>query len=89
MIYDEIHSDLSKTIWIFIKIDETVFLDGMLACRRETRRHKWRVINEESWSRSRNRDYRIKEEPDAPLEAQVEAIEYFKSKITVKKWNYQ
>lgn len=77
---------LSKMDYHFVKIDDVVYLDAALFCVRETTRHKYKIDNSKSYSRLNRRDYRIQEEPDVPIDIQVEAVKFFRNRITFNKW---
>ena len=79
-------SDLEYVRFDFWLDGVTLYLDRLVILTRETTRHKLKVDFLNSYSRIDNRDYGIKEEPDVPIEVQMEALRILKEKLTVKRW---
>ena len=74
----------SYAFWLRESMD--MVLDTKFVLRKESPRHKYRVIMQESYSRINEREYGIKEEPEVDIEIQLEAIRIAKSKIQMKPW---
>lgn len=72
------------TFWLRESMD--MVLDTKIILRKETPRHGYKVVAQESYSRINQRDYGIKEEPEVDIEIQLEAIRIAKSKIQMKPW---
>lgn len=81
-------SDLEYVRFTFYRGDkgETLYLDSMIMLIRPTVRHKLKIDYVNSYSRLMSRDYGIKEEPDVPIEVQMEALRIARERITVKRW---
>ena len=79
-------SDLEYVRFDFWLSETTLYLDRLVILTRETTHHKLKVDFLNSYSRIDNRDYGIKEEPDVPIEVQMEALRILKEKLTVKRW---
>ena len=81
---------LDKIVWEFVLIEyhqsHVIFLENMLVMKRESTRHKFKVDFGKSYSRINNRDYRVKEEPDVPIEVSAEAVHALRKIITFQKW---
>jgi hypothetical protein len=86
MRFEEIHDDLTKTIWNFYQMGDRIYLDGMFRAKRKTKRHGWKIDETISYSRINNRSYKIKEEPDIPIDISCDALEGFRLKLTIAKW---
>jgi hypothetical protein len=78
--------ELDQIVWEFETINHTIYLERMLVMHRETRRHKFKLDLQKSYSRLEKRDYRLKEEPETPIEISIEAVHATRKKITFKKW---
>lgn len=74
----------SYTFWLRESMD--MVLDTKFVLRKESPRHKYKLITKESYSRTNQREYGIKEEPKVDIEIQLEAIRIAKSKIQMKAW---
>ena len=63
---------LDKIVWEFVLMEyqqvHTIFLENMFVMSRESTRHKFKVDFQKSYARINNRDYRVKEEPDVPID---------------------
>lgn len=79
-------SDLEFIRFDFWLKDTTLYLDRMVILNRETSRHKLHVDFRNSYSRIDNRDFGIKEEPDVPIEVQMEALRIVREMIKVERW---
>lgn len=81
---------LDKIVWEFCLMDHhqshVIFLENMLVMSRETTRHKFKVDFDKSYSRINSRDYRVKEEPDVPIEVSTEAVHALRKSVTFQKW---
>ena len=81
---------LNKIVWEFCLMEydqrHVIFLETMLVMNRESTRHKFKVDLEKSYSRINSRDYRVKEEPDVPIEVSAEAIHALRKSVTFQKW---
>jgi hypothetical protein len=86
MRFEEIHDDLNKTIWAFYQMADTVYLDGMYIAERKTKRHGWKIDQSISYDRINNRNYGVKEEPDTPIDISCDALEYFRNRVTIRRW---
>jgi len=80
---DDLNAE-SYRYWIRENMD--VVLDSKIVLRRETPRHKLKVVVEESYSRLHLRQFGVKEEPKVSLEVQLEVVRIAKSKIQIKRW---
>lgn len=87
MMFTEAVDPFTQRTYVFVKIDDTVYLDQMLFMTRETSRHKFKVDNRQSYSRLNSRDYGVKEEPDAPIEFSAEAVKQFRERMKFKPWS--
>lgn len=74
----------SYEFWLRENMD--MVLNTKFVLRKESPRHKYKVITKESYSRIDQREYGIKEEPEVDIEIQLEAIRIAKSKIQIKRW---
>lgn len=79
-------SHLERLMYIFVQIDNVVYLDCMYYQKRESTRHKYRIENNLSYSRLNKRDNRIQEEPEVPIEISAEAVQHFRKMVTFKSW---
>lgn len=79
-------SSLRKIVYEFGMLDGSIYLEYMSVMERKTPRHGWRLISDESYSRLNKREYRVKEEPDVPIEISSEAVREIRNTITFKKW---
>lgn len=81
---------LDKIVWEFVLMEyhqsHAIFLENMFVMSRESTRHKFKVEFEKSYSRINNRDYRVKEEPDVPIEVSAEAVHALRKSVTFQKW---
>lgn len=81
---------LDKIVWEFVLMEyqqvHTIFLENMFVMSRESTRHKFKVDFQKSYARINNRDYRVKEEPDVPIEVSAEAVHALRKIITFQKW---
>ena len=77
---------LSCETYCFTQIECVIYLDKYLVSHRETKRHKFRISRHESYSRLSNREYTLFGEPDIPFEIEANAVNYFRSQVTFKKW---
>tara|TARA_R110000851_G_scaffold16046_3_gene52551 strand:+ start:3568 stop:3849 length:282 start_codon:yes stop_codon:yes gene_type:complete len=84
----EVVSDdgLHKVKWRFTDIGAIIYLDSMTVCCRETRRHGWKSIPRDSYSRLNNRNNGVKTEPEVPFDIQVDAVEHYQKQITFRMW---
>ena len=77
---------LDKIVWEFVLMEyhqsHAIFLENMFVMSRESTRHKFKVEFEKSYSRINNRDYRVKEEPDVPIEVSAEAVHALRKSVT-------
>lgn len=72
------------TFWLRESMD--MVLDKKFVLRKESTRHKYKLVHQESYDRVDQRNYGIKEEPEVDIEIQLEAIRIAKSKIQIKRW---
>jgi len=78
---------LQAEAYVFwLRENMSMVLDTKIILRRETTRHKLKMVRKESYSRINQRDYGIKEEPEVEIEIQLEAIRIAKSKIQINSW---
>ena len=77
---------LDKIVWEFVLMEydqsHVIFLENMFVMSRESTRNKFKVEFEKSYSRINNRDYRVKEEPDVPIEVSAEAVHALRKSVT-------
>jgi len=83
---EETISDLEKIVYRFYVKGQTIFLDSRSVMRRETKRHSFKVIMGESYSRLHSRDYGVKEEPEVDIDIQLQAIANLRKQINFKRW---
>lgn len=83
---EEVISDLEKIEYHFYVSDLTIFLDNKNVLRRETKRHSFKLIREESYSRLDGRNFGVKEEPEVDIDIQLLAIATLRKKINFKRW---
>lgn len=79
-------SDLEYVRFDFWLKETTLYLDKLLLLNRESTRHKLKVDFKNSYSRVLDREYGIKEEPDVPIEVQMEALRIARSMLKVERW---
>lgn len=63
-----------------------LYLDSLSHLTRETKRHGWKEDKTQSYVRVHGRGYGITEEPDIPIEIQVDALDALRKKIKFKRW---
>jgi hypothetical protein len=82
--------ELDKIVWDFQMMEyhgnHVIFLENMFVMNRESRRHKFKIIPEKSYSRINSREYLIKEEPDVPIEVSSEAVYALRKSVTFQRW---
>jgi hypothetical protein len=85
-IVEEIISDLEKVEYWFYVQGTTIFLDRKSVLRRESKRHSFKLIEKDSYSRLEGRNLGIKEEPEVDIDIQLLAISTLRKKIIFKRW---
>lgn len=79
-------SKVKKIVYEFGMLEGSIYLEYMSTMERQTSRHGWRLISDESYSRLNKREYRLKEEPDVPIDIAALAVWKIRNTITFKKW---
>lgn len=82
----ENHDDFNKTVWNFWFYEGHIYLDKMWVMSRNTKRHKYIIDYNQSYSRLNDGQSKIKEEPDIPIDMALEALDEIRQSITVKVW---
>ena len=81
---------LDRVVWNFSLMDyhgsHVIFLESMSIMNRESPRHKFKVDFQKSYSRLNNREFRLKDEPEVPIEISVEAVHALRKTIKFQKW---
>jgi hypothetical protein len=77
--------DLTQIVWAFYFLqDKGVVLSEMFYMTRESKRHRFRVEDDKSYSRLEKRRYKLPY-PEVPMEIQAEAVQHFRQQIKFAK----
>lgn len=78
--------ELERERYIFYYLDETLWLDKYFSEKRETKRHKYKIVKH--YNRLSARESNVKEE-DVPISKEIkqEALNAFIARLNVKLWS--
>jgi hypothetical protein len=84
----EVHNDLERTLWCFVEIGNTIYLEEMRPQTRKTKRHGWSSDSKDCYARlsHTSRGCGVKEEPEVPFGIQADAVDHFRQQIKFEIW---